>query len=124
MGGKFVDEFSFKVVVYQRTLVQKVRITQNLKFVVKYEDFNMEQLTALVILMQLIFHLMLKMVYLLHMELILVIIYSRTPLDAQRVDPVGSSSECPCQTVVSQARPMGLACETSQTGATSVFPKF
>ena len=47
MGGKFVDEFSFKVVVYQRTLVQKVRITQNLKFVVKYEDFNMEQLTAL-----------------------------------------------------------------------------
>ena len=39
--------------------------------------------------MQLIFHLMLKMVYLLHMELILVIIYSRTPLDAQRVDPVG-----------------------------------
>ena len=57
MGGKFVDEFSFKVVVYQRTLVQKVRITQ--KFVVKYEDFNMEQLTALVVLMQLIFHLML-----------------------------------------------------------------
>ena len=49
------------------------------------------------------------MVYLLHMELILVIIYSHTPLDAQRVDPVGRlhSSECPCQ-----------------KGATSVFPNF
>ena len=88
-GKKVFEEYSFKAVVYQHTLIQKVRIT--LGYVVKYEDTNTEQQTALVVLMQLIYHLMptMWMVYPLHTELILANTYSRMPRVAQRVDPVG-----------------------------------
>ena len=89
MERKFVEESSFKVVVYQHTLIQKVRIT--LGYVVKYEDTNTERQTALVALMQSIFHPMptMWMVYPLHTEVILASTYSRMPRVAQRVDPVG-----------------------------------
>ena len=106
MERKFVEESSFKVVVYQHTLIQKVRIT--LGYVVKYEDTNTERLTALVVLMQLTFHPMPTtwMAYPLHTEVILANTFTYAS-GCSESGSCWSSSECPCQ-----------------TGATSVFPKF